>query len=279
MKNLAPFILSALLFPALPVTVFAQEAAVYQDHSAPLEQRVNDLFGRLTEDEKLSLLGGTGFTTQPIPRLGVPRMVMADAGQGVRGGPRGTLGPATAFPSGVAMASTWDPSLISQLGQAIGDEARNKGQGIQIELGPAINIHRSPLGGRNGEYFTEDPFLDARLAVAFIQGLQSTGAGACVKHYACNNQEDDRNEVNVVVGERALREIYLPGFEAAVKEGKVYSLMSAYNRVNGQHCTANPYLLTEILRKEWGFDGLVMSDWGAVHERDVVQSGNDLEMP
>jgi beta-glucosidase len=279
MKQLIRFAFITALSLTLYRVSFAQEMPVYKDSAAPLEQRVNDLFGRLTEDEKLSLLSGTGFTTKPIPRLGVPPMVMADAGQGVRGGPKGTLGPATAFPCGVAMASTWDPALISPVGQAIGDEARNKGQGIQIELGPAINIHRSPLGGRNGEYFTEDPFLDARLAVAFIRGLQSTGVGACAKHYACNNQENDRGEVNVVVGERALREIYLPGFEAAVKEGKVLSLMCAYNRVNGPHCTANPYLLNEILKKEWGFDGLVMSDWGAVHARDVVQSGNDLEMP
>jgi beta-glucosidase len=279
MKPLIRYALLTVLPLALSGVSFAQEAPLYKDSAAPLEQRVNDLFGRLTEDEKLSLLGGTGFTTMPIPRLGVPPMVMADAGQGVRGGPKGTLGPATAFPCGVAMASTWDPALISQLGQAIGDEARNKGQGIQIELGPAINIHRTPLGGRNGEYFTEDPFLDARLAAAFIQGLQSTGVGACAKHYACNNQENDRGEVNAVVDERALREIYLPGFEAAVKEGKVLSFMSAYNRVNGPHCTANPHLLTEILKKEWGFDGIVMSDWGAVHARDVVQSGNDLEMP
>jgi beta-glucosidase len=279
MKPLAPFILSTLLFLGLRNVGFAQGAPLYKDPGAPLEQRVDDLFGRLTEDEKLSLLGGTGFTTQPIPRLGVPPMVTADAGQGVRGGPEGTLGPATAFPCGVEMASTWDPHLVSQTGQAIGEEARNKGQGVQIELGPAINIHRSPLGGRNGEYFTEDPFLDARLAVGFIRGLQGTGVAACVKHYACNNQEDDRGEVNVTVDERALREIYLPGFEAAVKEGKVMALMDAYNRVNGQHCSANPYLLKEILKKEWGFDGLVMSDWGAVHQRDVVEKGNDLEMP
>jgi beta-glucosidase len=279
MKPLALFILSTLLFLTLHGTGFTQGAPAYQNPGAPLEQRVDDLFGRLTEDEKLSLLGGTGFTTKPIRRLGVPRMAMADAGQGVRGGPNGTLGPATAFPCGVEMASTWDTQLVSQTGQGIGEEARNKGQGVQIELGPAINIHRSPLGGRNGEYFTEDPFLDARLAVGFIRGLQGTGVAACVKHFACNNQEDDRGEVNVTVDERALREIYLPGFEAAVKEGKVLALMDAYNRVNGQHCSANPYLLKEILKKEWGFDGLVMSDWGAVHETDVVEKGNDLEMP
>jgi beta-glucosidase len=252
---------------------------VYKNAGAPLEQRVDDLFGRLTQDEKLALLGGTGFATQPIPRLGVPEMVMADAGQGVRGGPEGTLGPATAFPAGVLMAATWDTNLLWQIGQAIGEEARNKGQGIQVMLGPAVNIHRTPLGGRNGEYMSEDPYLAARLAVAYIQGMQSNGISACIKHFACNNQETDRMGVNVIVSERALREIYLPAFEAGVKEGHVLSVMSSYNLVNGKHSSANPYLLKEILKKEWGFDGLVMSDWGGVHEADVVQDGNDLEMP
>ena len=260
-------------------SVFGQDATVYKDATAPLEQRVDDLFGRLTQDEKLALLGGTGFTTQPIPRLGVPEMAMADAGQGVRGGPAGTTGPATAFPAGVEMASTWDTNLIWRVGQAIGDEARNKGPGVQVELGPAINIHRSPLGGRNGEYFTEDPFLDARLTVAYVQGMQSMDVGACLKHFACNNQENDRGDVNVVVSERTLREIYLPAFKAGVQEGKAWAIMSSYNRVNGFHSSANHYLLTDVVKNEWGFDGLVMSDWGGVHETDAVQAGNDLEMP
>jgi beta-glucosidase len=259
--------------------VFGQDGLVYKNAKAPLEQRVDDLFGRLTPDEKLSLLGGTGFTTQPIPRLGVPAMAMADAGQGVRGGPDGTTGPATAFPAGVLMASTWDTNLIRRLGQAIGEEARNKGSGVQILLGPAVNIQRSPLGGRNGEYFTEDPFLAGSLAAAYIQGMQGAGVSACVKHFACNNQETDRDAVNATVSERALREIYLPAFAAAVKQGGVWSVMSSYNQVNGRHSSANPYLLTDVLKKGWGFDGLVMSDWGGVHETGVVQAGNDLEMP
>ena len=259
--------------------VFGADAPLYENANAPLEQRVDDLFGRLTQDEKLAMLGGTGFTAQPIPRLGVPEMVMADAGQGVRGGPEGTMGAATAFPAGVLMASTWDTNLLWQTGQAIGEEARNKGQGIQMMLGPAVNIHRSPLGGRNGEFLTEDPFLNARLAVAYIQGLQSTGVGVCIKHYVCNNQEFDRDTVNVNVSERALREIYLPAFKAAVQEGKVWAVMSSYNKINGPHATADSYLLKDVLKREWGFDGMVMSDWGAVHETDVVQDGNDLEMP
>ncbi len=264
---------------------FAQEQtnqtpqAVYQDPKAALEKRVDDLFARLTDQEKLKLLGGTGFTTQPIPRLGVPAMGMVDAGQGVRGGSSGTQGPATAFPAGVNMASTWDTNLIARVGEAIGVEARNKGTGAQVLLGPAVNIHRSPLGGRNGEYLSEDPYLAARMAVSYIQGMQGTGVSACIKHYACNNQEEDRNGVNAQVSERALREIYLPAFEAGVTEGKVWCVMSSYNLVNGFHSSANYHLLTDILKNDWRFDGAVMSDWGGVHETDAVQAGNDLEMP
>ncbi|MDQ2800276.1 MAG: glycosyl hydrolase, partial [Armatimonadota bacterium] len=255
-------------FAALTLTAqaFGQASAVYQDPKAPLEARVNDLFGRLTQEEKLSLLTGTGFTTNAIPRLGVPAMAMADAGQGVRGGMDTTLGPATLFPAGVTMASTWDPELVGRIGQAIGVEAQNKGTGVQVMLGPAINIHRSPLGGRNGEYFSEDPFLAGRLAVGYVQGMQSVGTAACIKHYAANNEEVDRSDVNVHVSERALREIYLPAFEAGAKEGHAWTLMSSYNRVNGPHNSANEYLLTEVLKKGWGWDGMVMSDWGGVHE-------------
>jgi beta-glucosidase len=257
----------------------AQETLPYQNPQAPIEDRVNDLFNRLTPDEKLALLGGTGFTTQPIPRLGVPAMGMVDAGQGVRGGTDRTQGPATAFPCGALMASTWDPELIARVGHAIGVESRNKGEGASVLLGPAVNIHRSPLGGRNAEYFSEDPFLAARLAAAYIRGLQSSGNAACIKHFACNNQETDRSDVNATVNERALREIYLPAFEAGVKEGNVWSVMSSYNQVNGRHSSANPVLLKDILKGEWAFNGLVMSDWGGVHQTSVVQAGNDLEMP
>ena len=265
-------VLGVLALPGL-------RAADYKNKNAPLEERVADLLGKLTPDEKLLLLSGTGFTTQPIKRLGVPAMSMVDAGQGVRGGGGGTTGPATAFPSGVAMASSWDIDLLKRIGKAIGEEARNKGPGSEVLLGPAVNIHRSPLGGRNGEYFSEDPHLAARLGVAYIQGMQSTGTAACLKHYACNNEEQDRDFVDVNVGERALREIYLPAFEAGVKDGKAWTVMSSYNQVNGKHSSANPYLLIDVLKKGWGFDGLVMSDWGGVHETAVAQAGNDLEMP
>ena len=253
---------------------------VYRDASTPLEARVSDLFSRLTLDEKIELLMGTEFTTRPIPRLGVPPMSMADAGQGVRGGMDNTQGPATAFPSGVAMAASWNRDLVSRIGKAIGDEALNKGGGSQVLLGPAVNIHRSPLGGRNGEYFSEDPFLSAQMGVFYIQGMQSTGCAACVKHFVANNEEVDRFDVNVSVSERALREIYLPSFEAAVKDGHVWTLMTSYNKISGLYASANPYLVTDILKRGWNFDGMVMSDWGGVHETAaVINAGNDLEMP
>lgn len=238
------FVKAAPLLLALSAPAHSQtDAPVYKDAKAPLEARVADVMNRLTPDEKLLLLSGTEFTTQPIPRLGIPAMGMADAGQGVRGGMNSTLGPATAFPSGVAMASTWNPALIGQVGAAIGVEAQNKGTGVQVMLGPAVNIQRSPLGGRNAEYFSEDPFLTGRLAVGYIRGMQSTGTVACIKHFSANNQETHRFTVNVQVGERALREIYWPGFEAGVKDAGVWAVMSSYNRLNGPYASANGYLL------------------------------------
>lgn len=286
-RQTLPPMISACSFRRLALTLAVLAAAPslglaaepYQDKSRSVDERVADLMPRLTADEKLSLLTGTGFTTHPIPRLGIPAMTMVDAGQGVRGGPKGNMGPATAFPCGAAMASTWDTDLIRRIGAAIGVEARNKGDGAQVLLGPAVNIHRSPLGGRNGEYFSEDPYLAGRLAVPYIQGMQSTGVAACIKHYACNNQETQRMSVDARVSERALREIYLPAFEAGVTEGGVWTLMSSYNQINGHHASANEYLLKDVLKTGWKFDGLVMSDWGGVHETDVAKYGNDLEMP
>jgi beta-glucosidase len=259
--------------------VFGLTAQIYKNPKAPLEDRVRDLFDKLTPEEKITLLSGSGFATQAIPRLDVPPMAMADAGQGVRGGEESTLGPATAFPSGVAMAATWDTDLVLRVGKAIAEETKNKGGGAQMLLAPAVNIHRSPLGGRNGESFSEDPHLSSRLAVASIQGVQGAGFGACLRQFAVNNQETDRTSINVRVGERAMREIYLPSFEAGVKEGRAWAVMSAHNKVNGRHASANPYLLLDVLKQGWEFDGLVMSDRGAVHETPVAQAGNDLEMP
>jgi len=276
-------VLGAALVIALPPVSPALDfgsSHIYQDRTAPIESRVNDLFTNLTQDEKISLLSGTGFTTQPISRLGLPALAMADAGQGVRGGQDSTLGPATAFPAGVSMASTWDTNLLWKLGAAIGQEARNKGSGVQMLLGPGVNIQRSPLGGRNGEYFSEDPYLAARLAVNYVQGMQSSGCAACVKHYAAYNQETARYTINVDIKERALREIYLPAFEAVVKEGQVWAVMSSYNQINGYKATANKYLMVDVLKKGWGFDGVLLSDWGGVQDTvGPLNAGNDLEMP
>ena len=275
------FLLPSITLLALTVPGLAQtQTPTYKDAKAPLETRVADLMSRLTDDEKISLLAGTDFTTKPIPRLGVPPVAMADAGQGVRGGSDSTLGPATAFPAGVTMASTWNPALIGKVGAQIGIEAQNKGTGLQLMLGPAVNIQRSPLGGRNGEYFSEDPLLSGKMGVGYIKGMQGTGTVACIKHFICNNEEDDRFSVNVLVSERALREIYLPSFEMGVRDGGVWTVMSSYNRINGPFASANEYLLTDVLKKGWGFDGAVMSDWGGAHPGTrIIRAGNDLEMP
>ena len=263
------------------ISLQAGDTAPYLNKAAPLEDRVTDLLGRLTADEKISLLSGANSsTTMAIPRLQIPGMRMADAGSGVRGIDDSNNGPASLFPDAVMMAATWDPALIGRAAAAIGEEAHNKKAGSQILLGPAVNIQRSPLGGRNAEYFSEDPFLAGQMAVGFINGIQAVGTAACIKHFACNNEEVDRREVDVKVGERALREIYLPAFEAGVKEGHVWTVMSSYNRVNGPHASANRYLLTDVLKQGWGFDGMVMSDWHGAHQTaTVINAGNDLEMP
>ncbi len=273
-------VLTVLLCLSGGLAPVAGQVAVYKDPTAPLEARVSDLLDRLTLTEKLELLGGTGFGTKPIERLGLPAMGMCDGPVGVRGGGEGTHGPATVFPSGIAMAATWDPELVERIGTGIGRELLNKGVGSHMILGPCVNIHRTPLGGRNAESFSEDPYLASRMTVAYIRGVQGTGAAACVKHYACNNQELQRGSINVRVDERALREIYLPAFRAAVQEAGVWGVMNAYNKVNGPHCSANVYLLNQVLRTDWGFDGCVMTDWGGAHNTiGVANGGTDLEMP
>jgi len=266
----------------LPMPALSADDAVpaYKDPKAPLEARVVDLVQRMTVDEKLLLVGGTGFGTQPIERLGLPAMGMCDGPIGVRGGGDGTHGPATVFPCGIAMAATWDPGTVQRIGWGIGREVQNKGVGSYVILGPCVCIHRTPVGGRNGESFSEDPYLAAQMTAAYIKGVQSTGASACVKHYAVNNQEWERGSIDVRVSERALREIYLPAFRAAVQDANTWCVMNAYNKVNGPHCSANPYLMNVVLKDEWGFDGCAMTDWGGAHNtRGVAEGGTDLEMP
>jgi len=236
------------------------------------DPRIAQMLSQLTLEEKIALLGGTGFDTKPIPRLGIPPVSMTDGPVGVR------WEASTAFPSGVSMAATWNPAIIERMGAALGQEAKAKGR--YMVLGPCVNIHRTPFGGRNFESFGEDPYLAGRMAVSVVKGVQSERVIATTKHFACNNQEHEREFTNVTVSERALREIYLPAFEAAVKEGGSWSVMSAYNKLNGLWCSENPYLLTEVLKKQWGFRGFIVSDWGAVHSTiPTANAGLDIEMP
>ena len=241
------------------------------------EGNVESLIARMTLEEKIQMLHGAnrrGFIgyVPAIPRLGIPELALTDGPAGVR------HGPGTAFPAPVALAATWDRSLAREYGAALGAETKARGQNIL--LAPMVNIVRVPEGGRNFETFGEDPYLTAQIASAEIRGIQSQGVMAEVKHYAANNQEKDRLLVSAEVDERTLREIYLPAFETAVKEAKVGSVMAAYNKVNGTFSSENTHLLKDILKGEWGFDGFVVSDWGATHSTvEAANNGLDIEMP
>ncbi len=254
----------------------ASDQPRYQDRTASIDERVEDLLARMSLEEKILMLSGdsTQFDTRPNPRLGIPALHMTDGPVGVRS-PGQT---STAFPASICMASTWDTELIYQLGQFIGSEARAKGRNVL--LAPCVNIHRVPHGGRDFESFGEDPYLAGRIAANYVKGVQSEKVIATVKHFACNNQELDRFNIDVKIDERTLHEIYLPVFKAAIQEGGAWAVMSAYNRLNGQYCSANTQLLTDILKRQWGFSGFVMSDWGAVHSCvPELFAGMDLEMP
>ncbi len=239
----------------------------------------------LTKKEKSALLQGTDFMyTCGAPRLGIPPLAMADGPHGLRkqigGGDNGVSKsePATAFPTAACVASSWNPENAEQIGRAIGEECRY--YGVHVLLGPGVNIKRNPLCGRNFEYYSEDPLLAGKFGAAFVRGVQSMGVSACLKHFALNNQENFRFVGNSVADERAMREIYLKPFETAVKEGKPGAVMSSYNRINGTFASENKWLLTDVLRTEWGFDGIVMSDWGGTHDRIAgIRAGEDLEMP
>lgn len=248
--------------------------------SATIEQLVR----AMTLEEKAGLCSGQDFwRTKAVERLGIPAMMMSDGPHGLRTQRPGSTDPndsieAVCYPAGCAAAASFDPGLTRRLGAALGREAR--AAGVQMVLGPAINIKRSPLCGRNFEYYSEDPFLAGELAAAFIQGVQGQGVAACPKHFAANSQETRRMTVDSRLDERTLREIYLPAFETAVEEGRPWSLMCSYNRVNGTYASENRRLLTELLREAWGFDGFTVSDWGAVNDRvQGVAAGLDLEMP
>src|SRR6266567_2436458 len=246
-----------------------------------MSDMIERLLGQMTLWEKVSLLAGTNmWYTVPIERLGIPSLKMTDGPNGARGAGSLTGGVKTAcFPAEISLASSWNTELVERVGQALADETKMKG--AQVLLGPTVNIQRSPLGGRNFECFSEDPYLSARLAVAYITGLQREGVGASIKHYVCNDEEFERFSISSEVRERALREIYLLPFQTAVREVKPWTIMAAYNLVNGIPASENSYLLTEILRREWGFDGVVVSDWffSVKSTAASVNAGLDLEMP
>ncbi len=257
-------------------------ADVSQIKTATVEERVEALFSKLTLREKVALLSGKdNWNTFPIERLGIPALTMTDGPHGVRANQRESgrlFGPATSFPTGISFAASWNPELIEQAAVVLAEETR--AMGCDILLGPCVNIVRTPLAGRNFESYSEDPYLAGRIGVAYVKGLQSQNVGASLKHYACNNQEYERMRGNSVVDERTLREIYLPQFEAIVKEAEPWTVMCAYNRINGDYASQNTHLLTEILRDDWGFEGVVVSDWGANHTTvESVKGGLDLEMP
>jgi beta-glucosidase len=236
------------------------------------EERIAGILQRMSLQEKIDLLAGTGFETRENTRLGIPSLRMTDGPQGVR------WGASTAFPAGIALAATWNTALIERTGAAIATEVKAKGR--HMLLAPCFNILRVPQGGRSFEGFGEDPHLAARAAVAYVKGVQSQRVIATVKHFAANNQENDRMTVSAGVDEQALREIHLPAFKAAVQEGGALSVMSAYNRLNNTYCSEHPWLLTDVLKKEWGFQGFVVSDWGATHSTVAsANAGLDLEMP
>jgi beta-glucosidase len=247
---------------------------VYIDASKPVEDRITDLLSKMTLEEKISMIGGdtTGFDTKEIKRLGIPAIHITDGPLGVR------YGKSTSFPAGTAMAATWDTLLMQEIGKAMGVETKAKGR--DYLLGPCVCIQRFPFGGRNFETYSEDPYLGARLAVNWVKGVQSEKVLTSVKHFALNDQEWERDRYNVIADERTMREIHLPVFEAAVREGGAWSVMSAYNIVNGQHCSQNYHLLKDILKGDWGFKGFVVSDWVSVYSTEhAANAGLDLEMP
>ena len=245
--------------------------------NAEEERRIEDLLTQMTLAEKVSMTSGSGmWYSTGVERLGIPRLKVTDGPNGARGESREGATSAC-FPCGTALAASWNTELVHAVGAEIGNETKSKG--AHILLGPTVNIHRAPLAGRNFECYSEDPFLSARMASAFISGVNSRGVGTSVKHFVCNDSEFERMSISSEVGERALREIYLPPFEAAVREAGTWSIMSAYNRVNGTFASENARLLTEILREEWGFDGFVVSDWFGTKSTAACAAGLDLEMP
>lgn len=280
---MSKFLLSFFLL-TLPFLAFAQQP-VYLDDSQPIERRIDDAMSRMTLQEKINILHAQSkFSSRGVPRLGFPDFWTDDGPHGVRPDvlwdeweqAGQTNDSCVAFPALTCLAATWNPSLAWHYGRSLGEEARYRGK--DMILGPGVNILRTPLGGRNFEYMGEDPWLVSTMVVPYIRGLQSNGVAACVKHFALNNDEENRHQVNVKVSDRALHEIYLPAFHAAVTKGGAWGLMGAYNLYRDEHNCHNEYLLKDLLKGQWGFDGVVVSDWGGCHDTDqAVNNGLDME--
>lgn len=276
-------LLGLALAVALPLS--AQQKPVYLDTSKPIEERVEDALSRLNLKEKVAMVHAQSkFSSAGVPRLGIPENWMTDGPHGTR--PEvlwdewdqagWTNDSCVAYPALTCLAATWNPDMSLLYGKSIGEEARYRNKNVL--LGPGVNIYRTPLNGRNFEYMGEDPYLASQMVVPYVKGVQQNGVAACVKHFALNNQEINRHTLNVVVDDRALYEIYLPAFKAAVQEGNAWAIMGAYNLYKNQHCCHNQYLLNDILKGEWGFDGVVVSDWGGVHDTDeAITNGMDME--
>ncbi len=263
-----------------------QKTPVYLDVTKPVEERVESALSLMTVEEKVALCHAQSkFSSKGVARLGIPEVWTSDGPHGIReevfwdewSGAQWTDDSCTAFPALTCLAASFNPELSMLYGNSIGEEARYRNK--TMLLGPGVNIYRTPLNGRNFEYMGEDPYLASRMVVPYVQGVQANGVAACVKHFALNNQEEWRGHINVNVSDRALYEIYLPAFKAAVQEGGAWSIMGSYNQFRGEHCCHNDLLLNKILKKDWGFDGLVISDWGGVHNTDqAVNHGLDIEM-
>lgn len=287
MKNTARLIaiLSLSALAASCCQAPKSEGPVYLDDSQPIEARVEDALSRMTLEEKVKVIHAQSkFSSAGVPRLGIPELWTTDGPHGIR--PEvlwdewdqagWTNDSCVAFPALTCLAATWNEDMSALYGKSIGEEARFREK--DILLGPGVNIYRTPLNGRNFEYMGEDPYLASRMVVPYVQEVQKNGVAVCVKHYALNNQESKRHEYDAVVDDRTLYEIYLPAFKAAVQEGGAWSIMGAYNFYKGQHACHNEYLLNDILKGEWGFDGVVISDWGGTHETDqAITNGLDLE--
>ncbi|MBR4480958.1 MAG: glycoside hydrolase family 3 C-terminal domain-containing protein [Prevotella sp.] len=278
-------VISISLFHLFTFSPLRAQTPVYLDESKPIEQRIDDALSRMTLDEKIAVIHAQSkFSSPGVKRLGFPDLWTDDGPHGVRPDvlwdewvqAGQTNDSCVAFPALTCLAATWNPAMARLYGESLGEEAlyRNK----SVMLGPGVNIYRTPLGGRNFEYMGEDPWLASRMVVPYIKGLQSKGVAACVKHYALNNDEEYRHQVNVIISDRALHEIYLPAFKAAVQEAEAWSIMGAYNLYKDQHNCHNDIMLNKILKQDWGFDGVVISDWGGCHDTDeAVRNGLDLE--